>query len=244
MLKRRILEILLIAFFAASFIATVFVFSSPEPSFPNGQRSKERGNETNIGQQNESLGHWITHDAAGFFWLVIVGGIQLALFWIQLGYINESLTTANIAANAATDAAKAAKKSADHIPVVERAYVFATPMPVIENNKTVIRLRIENFGQTPGFCSEAYGGTSDTEPTGNPVYPPRPHFIEAVIQTGKVEIFPVRWESPITTPHYFFGYIKYTDIFKRGHISRVCKRILPAEGKIDMAGPPVWSEWD
>ena len=54
-------------------------------------------------------------------------------------------------------AADAAKLSADHIPIVERAYVFATPVPAIENEMTVITLRVENFGQTPGFISEGYG---------------------------------------------------------------------------------------
>jgi hypothetical protein len=149
----------------------------------------------------------------------------------------ESLRIAGVAADAA-------KQSADHIPIVERAYVFATPVPWIKDNTTVTYLRIENFGQTPGFLIEAHGCTSDIEPTGVPTYFGSPRFIEAIVKKGTADPFPTNWVSPFTTPHYFFGYIKYTDIFKKGHISRVCKRILPAEGKIDMAGPPARNEWD
>jgi hypothetical protein len=162
--------------------------------------------------------------------LVVVGGVNCYLIFWTL--------------KATEKAANAAEQAANHIPIVERAYVFATPMPSIKNNMSVIFLRIENFGQTPGFVSEAHGATSSIEPTGVPTYPGSPTFIEAVVQKGTADTFPTHWLSPVTTPHYFADYIRYTDIFKKVHISRVCKRVIPAEGKIGMAGPPAWNDWD
>jgi hypothetical protein len=90
MLKRRILEMSLVAASAAYLTAMIFVFSSSEQPCPetNKQCPQNRAQETSNGQQDKSIRHWMTHDAAGFFtlWLVIVGGCQLILFWVQLKY--------------------------------------------------------------------------------------------------------------------------------------------------------------
>jgi hypothetical protein len=58
-------------------------------------------------------GAWLTKDAAGFFTfgLVVVGGIQVALFLWQLWLIRESLNDAKTAADAAKEAADVAKES-------------------------------------------------------------------------------------------------------------------------------------
>jgi hypothetical protein len=130
---------------------------------------------------------------------------------------------------------------------LERAYIFVTPVPSIEEGRTIVSLKIDNAGQTPGFVHEGYGTTSVSEPTGEPSYPPQknnPRVLEALVRKDATEIFPTKWWSPITEPHYFYGYIKYTDIFQKEHTSRVCVKIFPAEGKLDLAGPPAWNEWD
>jgi len=114
MLTRRILEMSLVAAFAAYLTAMIFVFSSSEQPCPetNKQRCQDRAQETSTDQQDKSFRHWITHDAAGFFtlWLVIVGGCQLALFWVQLKYIRESLNDAAAAADAAKNSADLARE--------------------------------------------------------------------------------------------------------------------------------------
>ena len=76
----------------------------------NCQSYQDRAYERSKDEQGESFRHWMMHDAAGFFTfcLVIVGGFQLALFRVQLKFIRESLTDAKVAADAATEAAKAA----------------------------------------------------------------------------------------------------------------------------------------
>jgi hypothetical protein len=143
------------------------------------------------------------------------------------------------------------KIAADHIPIVERAYVFVTPVPSIENDRTIIHLKIENFGQTPAIITEGYGASSPDDRVGPPVYPSwpeNPRFLDAVIskdQPGiEPRLFPNYWWSPIITPHYFFGYLKYIDIFRKKHTIRFCVKLFPAEGTIDVAGSPAWNEWD
>lgn len=147
----------------------------------------------------------------------------------------------------AKQSADAATASASQIPIVERAYIFATPHPAVDGKRTIITLMIENYGQTPGIVTEGYGTTSLTEPVGQPLYPPRPlnpRSLEAVLGKDAKEPFPTKWESPVTDPHFFFGYIRYTDIFHKPHTTRFCAKIFPATGKVDMAGPPVWNSWN
>ena len=87
-------------------------------------------NEQNQSQKSEGLWDWIFHDAAGFFtlWLVIVGGGQIVLFYVQLRLIRESLDDAKIAADAAAIAANAASRQAiaaeRSLTEIERPYLF------------------------------------------------------------------------------------------------------------------------
>jgi hypothetical protein len=90
--------------------------STHNPAEPTDhQHSTKRANEQNRSQPNEGLWDWLAHDAAGFFtlWLVIIGGAQLALFYVQLKLIRESLIDAQQAADAATKGAKAAEGAAE-----------------------------------------------------------------------------------------------------------------------------------
>jgi hypothetical protein len=168
----------------------------------------------------------------------------------QLHFLRESAAIqshemqASIAA--AQQSAEAAAISANHIPTIERAYVFATPQPNIEKGMTITTLFLQNFGQTPAIVTEGYGANSESEPVGQPLYPPQPsnpRFLEAVIGKGAREPFPTRWWSPITEPHFFYGYVRYTDIFRKSHVTRFCVRIFPADGRVELAGPSVWNSW-
>jgi hypothetical protein len=176
MLTRRILEMSLVATLAAYLTAMVFVFSSSEQSCPetNKQCPPDRAQETRNGQQGESLRHWMTHDAAGFFtlWLVVVGGAQLVLFWVQLKYIRQSLNDAKIAANAAKLSADAAKRSADALPAIERAYVYlddgiSDNIDEIVNSDAeridaIIKFSFKNHGRTPAILKSIKCGAGRT----------------------------------------------------------------------------------
>jgi len=73
---------------------------------------------------------WLTKDAAGLFtfWLAVFAGAQALLFLWQLWLIRESLNDAKIAAEAASEGAKAARESADTAKLAmvseSRAYVY------------------------------------------------------------------------------------------------------------------------
>jgi hypothetical protein len=99
---------------------------------------------------------WLTHDAAGFFalWLVIIGGIQLAMFWRQLRLIRESLVDAKQAADAATQGAKAAETNAQALIDAESAQVYVV---ILESNISHIFKMAGFYDNTPSMES----GNSD-----------------------------------------------------------------------------------
>jgi hypothetical protein len=136
---------------------------------------------------------------------------------------------------------------------LERAYIFAGPHdPVWNGQSTATAISLENHGRSPGILKEAYGEYSATEPTGNPTYQngTARKFDSAIPPAGprpfnaRVESIPTRWESPIQGDHYFFGYVRYIDIFRVEHECRFCSKIFPATRKTDIAGPEAWNDWN
>jgi hypothetical protein len=112
----------------------------------------------------EHFWEWVTHDAAGFFTalLVLVGGLQLALFFWQLVLIRESLDDAKLAAEAAKDSAEAAKLQAtvaenafrgDQRPwlaFIEQEITAITGLEYDANGVGItINFPIRNIGKTP-----------------------------------------------------------------------------------------------
>jgi hypothetical protein len=103
------------------------------------------------------LRDWFTKDAAGFFtfWLFVIGGSQVALFYVQLRLIRESLTPAQTAA-------RAAQAAAEYIPVVEGAYVYVLLDKFVSDqiddikgeeitDPPAVKISLKNFGKTPAF---------------------------------------------------------------------------------------------
>jgi hypothetical protein len=154
-------------FFGMLLAAAIFwmgmIFSPQHPSQSTQQPAAEsattKGADTP--QPHDETGwSWITKDAAGFFTflLVLVGGLQAFLFYVQLKAIREALGPAR-------DAAEAAKTAAEHIPVVEGAHVYVLikretvdeDLQMIEMGTGVIRpdfmieirVSLKNFGKTP-----------------------------------------------------------------------------------------------
>jgi hypothetical protein len=114
--QRRIIQLRLLPMVCAGALGALFCFYGEEiwwsssycpPKQLTGTQSSQI---SDCHQGERALGHWITADAGGFFtfWLVIVGGIQAALFLWQLDLIRKSLSDAKDAAKAAGDSAKAA----------------------------------------------------------------------------------------------------------------------------------------
>jgi hypothetical protein len=131
-LRFRFPEIVFGALLAVAIFALGATFWSAQYSSQSAQtkHTEEGTDEKSKSEPDEGLWHWLTHDAAGFFtaWLVIVGGGQLALFYVQLKLIRESLIDAKEAADAAQGAATAAEKQARiaerSLTELQRAFVF------------------------------------------------------------------------------------------------------------------------
>lgn len=143
-------------------------------------------------------------------------------------------------------AAKAAEKAASHIPTVERAWVFAGPDAKSTRNEPglfEVKLWIKNYGKTPGFVKVIWARFSKDAP-----YDPVPKYegaekIQTELVLGTQEGF--LWPKPFGTAfdeRYFYGYIRYADIFKANQVTRFCVRLVPEEGRFEMAGSPAWND--
>jgi len=152
-------------------------------------------------------------------------------------------------------AANAAKTAAQHIPTVERAYLFVEPSVVGIRRKdpaspietTFVRIALAHVGNTPVFLVGVFFQFRAKKPQGRwPVYDAsmgwRPPFV--IRPNEKYEI-PDLAESEILEPHYLCAYVEYLDIFRIKHTSRICLLIKPRIGIFEDAEVPQgWNSWD
>jgi hypothetical protein len=150
-------------------------------------------------------------------------------------------------------AANAARRAAEHIPAVERAYLFATPAYIGANQdrtETMIEITVDNPGRTPGILTSIYGQFSQKPPKGDV-----PHYngggsypFELAVNSSNGDprarvVLPVVFKTDFAEQQFFWGYIEYLDIFKRSHTSRFCCAIFPAESRWQIAGGRGWNDW-
>jgi hypothetical protein len=148
----RIPEILLGSLLTVAVLAIGLVLGS---SSSNSPQSSNKG--------SESIWQWIIHDAAGFFTfaLVVVGIVQLCLFYWQLRLINKSLVPAEDAAKAAVTQADIAK---DTLTKVQRPYVFVFGVDRLQTGNKVpavtpfLKFSVANYGQTPAVIENVGAG--------------------------------------------------------------------------------------
>jgi hypothetical protein len=168
MLKARIPDILLGAILGSSIVAmgsfaAGFLLGSSQYPSPSVQSSRPEPTSSSNSNDEQQEGFWqaITTDPIAVFTLclVLVGLVQLRLFYVQLRLIRQSLDPAQIAANAA-------KKSADSLRNIERAYVFIDYELLRERNTALkeggirnkqIALVFKNFGRTPAVVNGING---------------------------------------------------------------------------------------
>jgi hypothetical protein len=208
--------------------------------------ASHRTDEESQGQQHEGLWNWLTHDAAGFFavWLVIVGGGQLVLFYVQLKLIRESLIDAKIAADAAKEAADAAVISAEHLPRVERAYLFLSLevksstgdfVDRVKDSRWSIEYGFTNHGKTPAIIEELdvmasfWGSGWPAVETATRIPMQKGWAISAgESQGGYSTEFPLRADQikrAMEKSGYilFWGKVVYRDVFGASHESGWCR---------------------
>jgi len=149
------------------------------------------------------------------------------LFKVALGQFKDTKTSIAIA----KQAAEAAQKSADALPIMERAYIFSN-IKIVGNmsdphavSNFVAELWIKNHGKTPAIIKEiGYGGHYPTKPFDKLHIH---HPIESIIGSGN-EVKEDQYWFPITENDWldfididtkqrikFFciGYIKYITVF-------------------------------
>lgn len=146
-------------------------------------------------------------------------------------------------------AANAAKTAAEHVPRVERAYIFGGPSNIVMNlpgRKTTFDIQIGNSGRTPALLKEICLVISTTCPTGEPNYPnPQIVVTDLAIDGAATGVrLPINSSTNLVSPYFAYGFFKYDDIFHVTHTSRFCARIIPAMGKFEIAGGPAWNDWD
>jgi hypothetical protein len=165
---KRFPEIFLGAFLAAA-VFTIGIMFRPYPSSPAQNEGADKAYSTSNNHVERE--YWWEGDPVADFTLglVIVGLLQVGLFYVQLRFIRESLDDAKIAADAAKESADTAKIQAETAQATLqtmqdtaerqlRAYVF------IENawyrpsgsGPYKISFRIKNFGLTPAHNIRVY----------------------------------------------------------------------------------------
>jgi hypothetical protein len=147
---------------------------------------------------------------------------------------------------------KVTRITAEHIPRVERAYLFGAPMNIQMNlpgRKTTFDICAHNSGKTPALVKEICVVLSTTGPSGaTPNYPNSETSqlvkTDVVINGGAHAVLPVEGRVDQVTDFYAYGYFVYEDIFKERHVSRFSALVHPGLGKLELAGEPAWNDWD
>jgi hypothetical protein len=161
MLKYRVPEVFLGALLALAIFAlgAMFWSSQNSGSATNNAGPDKRSNASSKGNDSEPT--WITAEnllALFTLGLVIVAGVQLRFFYVQLRLIRESLDDAKKAADAAERAADATTASVDLARTTAerqlRAYIVGTLSSKIRGFNTpkpITTLAFKNSGQTPAY---------------------------------------------------------------------------------------------
>jgi hypothetical protein len=163
--------------------------------------------------------------------------VMIAIFNGILGFFTISL-------------ARSTRLAAKHIPRVERAYIFGGPYRdgvSFSTTNVQMRLLFRNYGKTPALWKEFFGEFSKEEPLANtPKYGKGKCKLvidDEITEAGKVYAPENLFISDSPEPIYFFGYVRYLDVFGEGHTTRFCHRV--SSDKIyETAGHPAWRESD
>jgi hypothetical protein len=142
--------------------------------------------------------------------------------------------------------ANAARVAAEHLPAVERAYVFGGPTDLfLLHDQASVRLAMQNYGKTPAVIREWLVEFVAQEPRGS-----RPGYDKAkrtvtneILEPFKLFSPPTVFRSEIPAPFYIVGYIAYDDVFRQSHTTKFCVGVA-RDGKAAYAGHPEWNVFD
>jgi hypothetical protein len=107
------------------------------------------------------------------------------------------------------------------------------------------RVRIYNYGKTPGIVKEVWWDAVSKEPTSpeTEYVGGHPHKLDVVIASGD-DAFVHRLHLSAKANEFLIGYIAYEDIFKQRHRCRFCLGIHTGPLRFETAGPPAWNDYD
>ena len=142
--------------------------------------------------------------------------------------------------------ANAAKLAAEHLPAVERAYVFGGPTDLfLLHDQASVRLAMQNYGKTPAVIREWSVQFVAQEPRGGrPAYDKSKRTTtNEILEPFKLFSPPTVFRSEIAAPFYIVGYIGYEDVFRQSHTTRFCVGVA-RDGKAAYAGHAEWNVFD
>ena len=143
-------------------------------------------------------------------------------------------------------AVTAARIAAEHIPAVERAYVFGGPTELfLLHDQATVRLAMQNYGKTPAVIKEWLVEFVAQEPRGkSPSYEASKRTIaNEILEPDKLFSPASVFRSEIAAPFFIVGYIAYEDVFRQQHTTRFCVGVA-RDGKAAYAGHPAWNGYD
>lgn len=196
----------------------------PTPQQEADAARKERQEEE--GATSEwRLVHWTIWLVGATITLVFVVAIQAALFIIQLRMLR-------------------------HEPVIShRGWVFTQPWPpeiqFRATGEIIIKsMEIRLYGESPAVINFLYVDFAHEEPRGRAFYPNEPIPQTYGLAEGNRWFYRKEFRTTVERP-YVFGYVEYTDQFKRARKSRFCYRLdRQSKPPIVPAGSPDWSSFD
>ena len=142
--------------------------------------------------------------------------------------------------------ANAARAAAEHVPAVERAYVFGGPTDLfLLHDQATVRLAMQNYGKTPAVIREWLVEFLAQEPRGRkPGYDVSKRTVtNEILEPFKLFTPATVFRSEIPAPFYIVGYIVYDDVFRRSHTTRFCVGVA-RDGKAAFSGHPEWNAYD
>jgi hypothetical protein len=142
--------------------------------------------------------------------------------------------------------ANAARAAAEHVPAVERAYVFGGPTDLfLLHDQATVRLAMQNYGKTPAVIREWLVEFLAQEPRGRkPSYDgSKRTATNEILEPFKLFTPATVFRSEIPAPFYIVGYIVYDDVFRRSHTTRFCVGVA-RDGKAAFGGHPEWNGYD
>jgi flagellar basal body-associated protein FliL len=229
-------------------IAIEFSFIEPSGSAPNQNEQYQAGKQA-VYDAFESLASYFI-DCFGSLkiwfggldhnYIIAYSTAVIMVFTAILGFSTIFLWLAT------RKAANAAKEAAQYIPIVERAWLFGGPNPegfVSNGDVLEFKVRIYNYGKTPGIVREIWWDAVANEPLSPEVKYVDGNLHKLDIAFAGGDGGPIHQLTLSAKPSDFFiGYIAYDDIFKKSHMSRFCLRVGPP--RFETAGHPAWNDYD